>query len=90
VSPIVAEVSGALCIGAVALVSVVASSDVELSVQEAIMDVIAMIAKNFFILNIFFSVNNAANLTTKPINPAQSDLNRNFLLNEPIMTIINA
>jgi len=53
VSPMVADVSGALCIGAVALVSVVASSEVELSVHEAMIDVIAMIAKNFFILNIF-------------------------------------
>ena len=54
VSHIPVDVSGALCIGAVELVSVVASSEVELSVQDAMIDVIATIAKNFFILNIFF------------------------------------
>ena len=42
------ESSGALCIG-VELESVAASSVVELSVHEAIIDVIAMIARNFFI-----------------------------------------
>lgn len=42
------ESIGALCIG-VADESVVASSDVELSVHDAIIDVMATIAKNFFI-----------------------------------------
>ncbi|RYY29547.1 MAG: hypothetical protein EOO04_07170 [Chitinophagaceae bacterium] len=39
---------GALCIGA-AEESVVASSEVELSVHDAMIDVMATIAKNFFI-----------------------------------------
>ncbi len=48
-SGITEEVSiGALCIGA-AEESVVASSDVELSVHDAMIDVMATIAKNFFI-----------------------------------------
>jgi len=42
------ESSGALCIG-VELESDVVSSVVELSVHEAMIDVIAMIARNFFI-----------------------------------------
>ena len=43
--------SGALCIGA-AEESAEESSGVELSVHEAMIDVIAIIAKNFFILDI--------------------------------------
>ncbi|HMF71927.1 MAG TPA: hypothetical protein VK616_10655 [Flavitalea sp.] len=42
--------SGELCIGA--LESAEESSGVELSVQDAMIDVIAIIAKNFFILDI--------------------------------------